>query len=184
MCGIFGIIAKNVIDQNHLSQLAHHARQRGRDSSGLMIHGAGSYQVDRADYDIKRLLRKQGQRTTNFVMGHSRLITNGLADNQPVVRDGIVVIHNGIIVNDDDIWRGLEIERKYQIDSEVITGLALHHLAQNQDLTDLPRSILEKCKGTVSAALALPSLGKVCLFSNNGSLYIGKHGTDIYFSSE
>jgi glucosamine--fructose-6-phosphate aminotransferase (isomerizing) len=184
MCGIFGIIAKNEVNQNHLQELAHHARQRGRDSSGLLIHCKGLYQVKRSDYDIKRLLKKQGNLNTRFVMGHSRLITNGLEDNQPVVRDGIVVIHNGIIVNDDLIWQGLRLKRKFQIDSEAIVGLAIHHQAQGLNLTELPRYILDTCKGTIAAALAIPSLGKLFLFSNNGSLYVGKYGMDVYFSSE
>jgi hypothetical protein len=184
MCGIFGIIAKKNVSPADLSQLAQHARQRGRDSSGLLIHGKGRYQVKRADYDIKRLLKKQGILTTDFVMGHSRLITNGLTDNQPVVRDGIVVIHNGIIVNEEGVWQGLAIKRKFQIDSEVIVGLAMHHLSQGRELLELPRYILNICQGNISTALAIPKLGKVCLFSNNGSLYVGKHDQDVYFSSE
>ena len=184
MCGIFGIIAKNEINQAHLHLLAQHARQRGRDSSGLMIHDRSSYQVKRADYDIKRLLKKQGKLVSDFVVGHSRLITNGLSDNQPVVRDGVVVIHNGIIVNEDAIWEGLTVKRKFQIDSEAIAGLAIDYLVQGQDFTGLPRHILEKCQGVVSSVLAIPQLGKACLFSNNGSLYVGKQGLDVYFSSE
>lgn len=184
MCGIFGIIAEDKVDLNHLQQLAHHARQRGRDSSGLMTHDKDGYLVKRADYDIKRLLKRQGPLNTGFAIGHSRLITNGLADNQPVVREDIVVIHNGIIVNDDAVWQSLPLERKLQIDSEVIVGLTIHHLAQRLDVADLPSYILGKCRGTISSALAIPRLGKLCLFSNNGSLYVGKRGQDIYFSSE
>lgn len=184
MCGIFGIISKKEINQAHLNQLAYHARQRGRDSSGLLVHDKGRYQVKRADYDINRLLAKQGTLTSEFVMGHSRLITNGLADNQPVVRDGIVVIHNGIIVNEEEVWEGLLIERKFQIDSEAIVGLALQHLEQKRELAELPRYIFNICQGSISSAVAIPHLGKVLLFSNNGSLYVGKQGNDVYFSSE
>ena len=43
-----------------------------------------------------------------LVLGHSRLQTNGQSEintnNQPVVKDGAVGIHNGIIVNDNDLW--------------------------------------------------------------------------------
>ena len=184
MCGIFGVIAKNQVNRAHLHQLAHHARQRGRDSSGLCIYYKSSYQVKRADYDIKRLLKKQGTLTTEFVMGHSRLITNGLADNQPLVRDGVLVIHNGIIVNEEVVWQGLPVERKFQIDSEAIVGLAMHHLSEGCELADLPYRVLNKCKGAVSTAVAIPKLGKLCLFSNTGSLYFGQRGLDIYFSSE
>jgi glucosamine--fructose-6-phosphate aminotransferase (isomerizing) len=184
MCGIFGIISKIEINQSHLNQLAHHARQRGRDSSGLLVHHEGRYQVKRGDFDIKRLLKKQGTLTTEFVMGHSRLITNGLGDNQPVVRDGFVVIHNGIILNEVKVWEGLPIKRKFQIDSEAIIGLTIQHLAEGRKLSELPQHILDTCQGTISAAVAIPRLGKICMFSNNGSLYVGKFGQDVYFSSE
>jgi glucosamine--fructose-6-phosphate aminotransferase (isomerizing) len=83
--------------------LAHHAEQRGRDTSGLVIAREDRFEVERADYPIRKLLRAVSVGKTRMVKGHSRFITNGLADNQPVVRDGIIVIHNGIIVNQDDI---------------------------------------------------------------------------------
>ena len=53
MCGIFGLISDSEINSSHLSLLAHHARQRGLDSSGLVYHAQDAYQVMRADYDIK-----------------------------------------------------------------------------------------------------------------------------------
>lgn len=184
MCGIFGIISDKNINHDHLRQLALHARQRGRDSSGLVFHGGNAYTVKRADYDIKRLLWKQGQLSTQVAMGHSRLITNGLGDNQPVVRDGLCVIHNGIIVNDDAVWHELDEERRFQIDSEAIIGIALQHINQGGELAALPEKVLSQCKGTISCALMVPNVGKICLFSNNGSLYVGRHGTAAYFSSE
>jgi glucosamine--fructose-6-phosphate aminotransferase (isomerizing) len=184
MCGIFGIIANSKIVSSDLSKLAHHARQRGKDSSGLVFHGKGIYDVNRADYDIKKLLKKTGNRNTNFVMGHSRLITNGMSDNQPVVRDGMILIHNGIIVNEEKVWKQLKSHRKFQIDSEAIIGVALDNLGESNKLDDLLKSIFEKCKGTISAALAIPRLGKIMLFSNNGSLYTGEKGSSILFSSE
>jgi len=184
MCGIFGVISDRSVNYDHVVQLALHARQRGRDSSGLIFFQSGGYIVTRADYDIKNLLRKQGFIDSKVVMGHSRLITNGLLDNQPILRDGIMLLHNGIVVNDDEIWSKLQIPRIYKTDSEVIIGIALEHLNKGGAVEDLPSKILGICKGTVSAALILPAHGKVCLFSNNGSLYVGNHEEVSYFSSE
>jgi hypothetical protein len=184
MCGIFGLISTNIVNQNHLKKLALHARQRGRDSSGLIYHNGNSYTVKRADYDIKRLLAKQDHLHTRFVMGHSRLITNGLSDNQPVVRDGICLIHNGIVVNDDLIWDTIEVPRRFQIDSEVIVGIAIEYLNKGGDLAELPEKVLSQCKGVISCAMLIPNLGKVLLFSNNGSLFVGKCEGATYFSSE
>jgi glucosamine--fructose-6-phosphate aminotransferase (isomerizing) len=184
MCGIFGIVSATVVRSDHLTSLALSARQRGRDSSGLFVHSRDSYLVSRADYDVKRLLSKQGSISTDVVLGHSRLITNGSSDNQPVVRDDIVLLHNGIIVNEEEIWSSVDIERQFEIDSEAIIAVALHLIADGISLADLPLNILNRCKGTVSAALALPKLGKLILFSNNGSLFLGRSGDAIYFSSE
>jgi predicted glutamine amidotransferase/DNA-binding ferritin-like protein (Dps family) len=184
MCGIFGIISDQKISNNHLNVLASHARQRGKDSSGLIFLKDKNYVVKRADYDIKKLLKKVGNLNVSFVMGHSRLITNGLADNQPVVRDGICVIHNGIIVNDDDVWKELSIERKFQIDSEAIIGIALEHLSIGGAIDEIPSKVIDKCIGTISCAIAIPHLGKALLFSNNGSLYSGSNNKSTYFASE
>lgn len=184
MCGIFGIISDREINHSHLCKLALHARQRGRDSSGLIYYDGDTYFIKRADYDIKQLLNKQDNLRTRVVMGHSRLITNGLSDNQPVVRDGICVIHNGIIVNDEAVWNTLEVERLFQIDSEAIIGLAIKHLNNGGDLEDLPKKVLTQCKGTISCALTIPGAGKSLLFSNNGSLFVGKNDGDTYFASE
>ncbi len=184
MCGIFGQIGTKPVNWKNIEILVEHARQRGRDSSGLIFQSGTGYAVRRADYDIKRLLSKQQNVQSNLVMGHSRLITSGLSDNQPVVRDGMVLIHNGIVVNDDSVWQSLELERELQIDSEAILGVALQDLAAGTEVESLPQKILETCKGTISAALTIPKLGKVCLFSNNGSLYVGKLDESTYFSSE
>ena len=184
MCGIFGLISNRQINNSHLRILSGHARQRGRDSSGLLYQKNDEYFVLRADYDIKKLLKSTGKIRTKSIVGHSRLITNGLSDNQPVIRDGIAVIHNGIIVNDEDIWKKLQTKRKFDIDTEVIAGITLDHLENNGDLKDLPQKVLDLCKGTISCAISIPKLGKVIIFSNNGSLYFGNYKEAIYFTSE
>ena len=120
MCGIFGLISAVAVDNRKVQRLANHARQRGRDSSGLIFFENTKYVVKRADHDIKNLIAKKNCTNSQLVMGHSRLITNGLSDNQPVVRDGLCLIHNGIIVNDEEIWRDIDVERKFEIDSEAI----------------------------------------------------------------
>lgn len=183
MCGIFGLVSNTAKTPGDLRTLAYHAEQRGRDSSGLVVARADKYDVHRADFEIHRLLKKLTVGDTRLVMGHSRLITNGLADNQPVVRDGIIVIHNGIVVNCDDIWPSLTKTRELQVDSEVIAAIAAEHLENGGVVEEIGARVLELCRGTISCALAVPRLGKLLLFSNNGSLYTGtKNGTTAFAS--
>src|SRR5688572_23089748 len=103
MCGIFGIISKDVIKKSDLKELVKHSQQRGKDSSGLIFLKNNQYQIYRADYSIDKLLDKIKPYESKIVLGHSRLITNGLSDNQPGVRDDVFVIHNGIVVNDEEV---------------------------------------------------------------------------------
>jgi predicted glutamine amidotransferase len=183
MCGIFGIISQQNVNKNDLKQLANHSQQRGKDSSGLVYLDNG-IKVKKADYDIIKLLKKVQPYNCPFVFGHSRLITNGLEDNQPVVRENVIVLHNGIIVNEEEVWQQLQTERKLKIDSETIIGVTLDFLKNNSNLELLPNEIFKKCKGVISCALVLKGQGKLILMSNNGSLYLGKKENDTYFASE
>lgn len=184
MCGIFGQIGNDCIDTRDFLLMAKHARQRGRDSSGFVFFSKQKYQIVKADYDIKHLVRQVNFSKASLALGHSRLVTNGMADNQPVIKDGIFVIHNGIIVNDDEIWKQISDIKKFEIDTEVLVGLAKEFLKKGQDLNKLPEYVLGLCKGTVSAAIGIPEKGKLVLLSNNGSLYLGNKNNRVYFSSE
>jgi glucosamine--fructose-6-phosphate aminotransferase (isomerizing) len=184
MCGIFGVVSNTKIDKNKLKKIVHHSKQRGKDSSGLIYITNETYQVNRADYDIDKLLCKIKPYNSKIVLGHSRLITNGLGDNQPVVRGNIAAIHNGIIVNEDEVWSKLTVNRLLNIDSELIVAIAEEHLGLNKSINDLPEVILSMCKGVIACAMVLPEHGKLLLFSNNGSLYIGESEGKTYFASE
>lgn len=184
MCGIFGQVAAQTINKTNLDSLVKHSEQRGKDSSGLIYLKDHRYHIARADYNIEKLLSKVKSYQSKVVLGHSRLITNGLSDNQPVVKDNICVIHNGIIINEKEAWSKIKSERSLIIDSELIVAIALEHLNEGGELIKIPEKLYSICKGVMACALVLPSYGKVLLFSNNGSLYVGKINEDIYFASE
>lgn len=184
MCGIFGFVGAAGFERSNIDVLVRHSQQRGRDSSGVVISVESGYQVYRADFSITKLLRKVDVYEKSVFFGHSRLITNGLADNQPVIRDGIYVIHNGIVVNHELLWDGMVSEPKQDIDTEVIAALAAEHLEAGRRVEDLAETVLRRCTGIVACALAIPRLGKLVLFSNNGSLYVGEKASGFVFASE
>jgi hypothetical protein len=184
MCGIFGIVSNIDISSDELRLLALHSEQRGKDSSGLLISGAHGYDLHRANIAISSLLKEVNGVHVGLVMGHSRLITNGLADNQPVYRDSVCVIHNGIVVNHDALWVQTSKERHQEIDTEIIAAIAADYLEGGGQVSGIPEHVLGLCEGVVACALALPKLGKLCLFSNNGSLYHGTKDGAHYFASE
>ena len=185
MCGIFGYISTNTLDKNKLSKLVLHARQRGRDSSGFIYRSEGNYNILRSDTDISKLYKNNPLISdSDIALGHSRLITNGLNDNQPVVRDDYVLLHNGIIVNTNDIWKNIKTKRLLKIDSEAIIGVTIDHFQNGGDIENLSERLNLQCKGTNSCAILIPKLNKLFLYTNNGSLYLGISDNNYLFSSE
>jgi len=184
MCGIFGGFSESTLDDRALKTLARCAQQRGRDSSGSIYAQDGKYKIIRSDFPLMQTLKNASMRNIQFIAGHSRLITNGFFDNQPIESDEIIVIHNGIILNTKEIWSFLNKSPSLEIDSEVLPRLASFFLTQGIPIELVSENILNSCEGSISAVLAFPKLGKAILFSNTGSLYVGEKDSSHYFSSE
>ena len=172
MCGIFGFIGPEDLDSTSAKFLVKHAQQRGRDSSGMVIRSTDAYRAYRADYPIEWLLKRIPP-LGNLFFGHSRLVTNGTSDNQPVAREQIVVLHNGIIVNHEAIWPILGKSPELEIDTEVIPAIIASHLEHGGTIETAAARVLSLTEGVVACAALIPRLGKLLLFSNNGSLYVG-----------
>lgn len=184
MCGIFGAFTDQRISKNKIKKLAFHSEQRGVDSSGLCFIKNNTFQVIKADFRVKKLLQKQYISPTQIIAGHSRLVTDGMEDNQPVVTENVVVIHNGIIVNHLELWKTVKRKKNLQIDTEIINALVENYLKKDDDLDKLSEFLLASLKGVVSAAIFLPKKGNLILLSNNGSLFFGSNKGFNYFASE
>lgn len=184
MCGVFGSTVPGGLDKKSVKTLVTHAEQRGRDSSGLVTHRAGGYRVFRADFTIEKLLKKAPVHGADVFIGHSRLVTNGTSDNQPVVRDGIAVVHNGIIVNHEELWGTVSKSRELEIDTEIIPALLAAQLDTGASPEAAAQHVLDVASGTISCAALIPSHGTLLLFSNTGSLYVGHRDGGLTFSSE
>ena len=182
MCGIFGLIGKNKNSLADIYKLAKYAKRRGSDSGGVLLF-QNKYSVERADFDISKLVKTLDINNPEIFLGIGRLITNDNEMNQPFLSDDICVFHNGIVVNDDDIFAQEKVKRLSSLDTEVFHALIKKYL-KNRNLEDFKEIFLSKCKGTFSVAIALPKLGKLILFSNHGSLYLGNKEDMIIFSSE
>jgi len=70
------------------------------------------------------------------IIGHCRFKTKGTEknniNNHPIVRDNVIGVHNGIIANDDTLFRmfGPKLRRNGQVDSEIIFAI-IEHLVEN-----------------------------------------------------
>ncbi|MDJ0940757.1 MAG: hypothetical protein QNJ00_13430 [Woeseiaceae bacterium] len=214
MCGIFGLVTapsapyETELLWRSLEHLAKRSQSRGKDSSGLLfMNQADSVcKVIKGDLRIGSLLSSPTAKQAIdealdayaavdddvpfIAAGHSRLVTNGSQldddNNQPTVRDGLVAIHNGIIVNDAELWAAHEdLERRYSIDTEVLLALLRRQLDGGMQLPEAIAEVDRLVEGTVSTALFHPDGNHLLLATDNGSLYTLTNSKDLlFFASE
>jgi hypothetical protein len=211
MCGILGaVISGAPFEQQILSgaleSLACAAESRGKDSSGAVIRSAvvEELRVYKGAVPLTRLWHSQEVATRVAaeikrhaaagrpiaIAGHSRLVTNGTQlsgdNNQPVIKDGVIGIHNGIIVNDDSLWAKFpQLQREYDVDTEVMLSQVRHFMSKGSSTSLAVAQTMSEIEGTVSACLLFDDRPELALFTNCGSLYTLTDGkTHFFFASE
>lgn len=211
MCGIFGITVKDDLNINRkqitsiVNNLFKFSESRGKEAAGIAIHSDNNIKVFKQptsasamvrSNQYKKLLKDSIPSDGNYkhhitIIGHSRLVTNGVQqineNNQPIIKNGIVGFHNGIIVNDIDLWnRFPSMNREYEVDTEVILSLIRHFYDDKKSLITATRNYFEIMQGTASIALLFSEINQLLLATNNGSLYIctNEDQNIVLFSSE
>ena len=123
---------------------------------------------------LTRLVDKTALSGSTFIVGHNRLATNGVADNQPIVRAGAVTIHNGIVCNADAL-RSCRYEAKgFAVDTRTIPAIVAGEWAKSSCVRGVAESLFDQCEGGTSATVLISESGELLLLSNNGSLDTGR----------
>jgi glucosamine--fructose-6-phosphate aminotransferase (isomerizing) len=104
-------------------------------------------------------------------------VTNGSnqihANNQPIMSHDMVAVHNGIVTNVDGLWReNADLERKTQLDTEVLLALIRKNLLISNDIVRSIQSTYQVMEGAASLALVFKDFDIAVLCTNVGSLYI------------
>lgn len=114
------------------------------------------------------------------VIGHSRMVTDGgeeiHANNQPLVKNRMVVIHNGIVVNRKDISKTFPtFNWETGSDTEVIPTLLHHFLGEENNMVRALRRMYRHIEGVATIAVLFETVDSLLLATNNGSLYMAFH---------
>jgi hypothetical protein len=198
MCGIFGYIYDykndNLASRSReiMDQLFILSETRGKEASGVLLLTPENIRVAKYALPASKMIHKdeygqiyntrdewstsRGIRA-QCIVGHSRLVTNGghqvHANNQPVMAHDMVAVHNGIVTNVDELWdENKDMERKTQLDTEVLLALIRKNILMNKNLIGSLQNTYQVIEGAASLALVFSDFDVMLLATNVGSLYL------------
>lgn len=205
MCGIIGWIMSgksnisNDVLREGVEELLLLSETRGKEASGVCCLDQKKIRIYKdcvrakkiiQTKEFKKIFEEMSGTSGRMIMGHARMVTNGnqsnIQNNQPVVRNDLVCIHNGIIVNDLELWEdNSNLLRRAEVDTEVFLALMEKYNYQN-DLFGALEKCLNDIEGSLSIALIDRTSNYVLLYTNTGSLYMmqSKDNKMIMFASE
>jgi hypothetical protein len=140
---------------------------------------------------LARAAQSYRSETPYVVAGHTRMATNGSEEdpenNQPVRRGTHLVLHNGIIVNDTALWQAHpQLERHYQVDTEVFAALLQHHADEGSSLAAALSKAFARIEGANTIAALRRDANEIVAGTSNGSLYFAEllECNAVVFASE
>lgn len=201
MSGIIGYIGNKRVVPVLLEGL-HRLQYRGYDSAGIAVIKDGALEIRRATGKLRNLeeVIRQHPMDGAYGIGHTRWATHGAPteENAHPLRDcqgTVVVVHNGIIENYEELKRELAGEgHKFSTgtDTEVIAHLVEKYLnapaspdsvpaAKAASLEDAVRAAVHRLKGAFALAIiSTKDLNKIVAVRQGPPAVIGL-GKDEYF---
>ena len=208
MCGIVGIVGKGPVNQSLYDALLV-LQHRGQDAAGIVtcegekLHLRKDNGLVRDVFHTRHMIELRGK----MGIGHVRYPTAGLsssAEAQPFYVNspyGIVLAHNGNLINAEELKRDLFVEDLRHLntesDSEILLNIFAHELQVKgklridaQDMFRAVKGVHRRCGGGYAAVAMIPGFG-VCGFRDPHGirpLVYGKRdteaGTEYMIASE
>jgi glucosamine--fructose-6-phosphate aminotransferase (isomerizing) len=177
MCGIVGVVA----ERNAVPILMEGLRRleyRGYDSAGLAVLGGDHRLARRRALGKVRVLEEtlEADPVAGHVgIAHTRWATHGVPTTRNahphISRDGIAVVHNGIIENHEALRAGLVdlgYEFSSETDTEVIAHRIHHHLRGSSSLFEAVRHTVAELDGAYALAVISESDPDVIVLAREG----------------
>jgi glucosamine--fructose-6-phosphate aminotransferase (isomerizing) len=162
MCGIVGAVAgRDVVPV--LIEGLRRLEYRGYDSAGVaVLNGTGSIKRLRTVGKVRKLQDALEIDPTHGPLGiaHTRWATHGVPSERNahphISKDGIAIVHNGIIENHDELRDELKragYEFTSETDTEVIAHRIHYHLKVTGDLFKAVRATVAELEGAYALAV-------------------------------
>lgn len=196
MCGICGVrrFGPTPITETQITTLLVANEKRGNHATGLVLQQASgdlhyfkndvpAWQfVHRKDYED--FLQEHLHEDTLAFLGHTRFATQGHQrdnkNNHPICAGKTAVVHNGMISNDDSMFKDLKLERKCETDSDIIRAVLDEH-----GFTRKAMDIMNRLSGSAAFAAVSPDFpGKLILGRSGNPIVLCGTKDQLIWSSE
>jgi glucosamine 6-phosphate synthetase-like amidotransferase/phosphosugar isomerase protein len=174
MCGIGGVMMfkEDYSDlelryiRELVSQIAIENQDRGTHATGIStFNEKGEYAIIKdktqaIDFvntvSTRNFLKNNIDNLTTNILIHTRLATQGTVDNNmnnhPIETATTIGVHNGMIYNDDSVFKKYGLTRQAEVDSEAIFRLVDHFGKSNQIEHNEIKSVAESVTGSFTFA--------------------------------
>jgi glucosamine--fructose-6-phosphate aminotransferase (isomerizing) len=191
MCGIIGVVAERDAVPILMEGLRR-MEYRGYDSAGVAVLDRQRLQRLRSVGKVKMLQESLNAAPISGSVGiaHTRWATHGVptAENAHphTSRDGIAIVHNGIIENHDALraeLRDLGYEFTSETDTEVVAHRIHHHLAVTKSLFEAVRKTVAELEGAYALAVISESDPDCVVMAREGCPAVIGLGEDENFAA-
>jgi glucosamine--fructose-6-phosphate aminotransferase (isomerizing) len=162
MCGIVGAVANHDVVPILIDGLRR-LEYRGYDSAGVaVLNGTGTIKRMRTVGKVRKLedALEADPAHGNLGIAHTRWATHGVPSERNahphISRDGIAIVHNGIIENHEELRAELSrlgYEFSSETDTEVIAHRIHYHLGITRDLFKAVRATAAELEGAYALAV-------------------------------
>jgi glucosamine--fructose-6-phosphate aminotransferase (isomerizing) len=191
MCGIIGVVGERDAVPILMEGLRR-MEYRGYDSAGVAVLDRQRLQRLRSVGKVKMLQESLNAAPISGSVGiaHTRWATHGVptAENAHphTSRDGIAIVHNGIIENHDALraeLRDLGYEFTSETDTEVVAHRIHHHLAVTKSLFEAVRKTVAELEGAYALAVISESDPDCVVMAREGCPAVIGLGEDENFAA-
>ena len=190
MCGIMGYYSfgNTLPDKQKITDMFSLLESRGRDASGFAFINDSNLVVNKAPVKSSDLVKTEdwiNLELSPVMILHTRMKTQGSeknnANNHPLFsKNGVAIVHNGIIYNDKEIFG--KKQRDAEVDSESIL-----HLLSMKVKGDKIKHLFDKVEGSFAVAVVdknEPEKLVLIKKDNPIDLYYNSEEDILYFCSE
>lgn len=189
-----GVLAEPILP-SQIDLLINSLEYRGNDASGVaLVSSSGEIFVHKdheqawkftASEEYKRFIREHLSPDILTVMVHTRKATKGNPftnkNNHPLSVGEGVVVHNGMISNDDQLFSARQFARGAETDSDILRAI----LDANGSISKDALRDMSSVSGSVAAAMAHPEdPTKLMLLRSGNPLVIADDGSHLYWASD